>query len=117
MDRRLDSLEQLTRFRMFEFLARLTEANIPVMIINTLRTKEEQEKNIANGASWTPNSKHLVGKAVDICPYAIYQEHGDKKLQWDSNDPIWEKIGQIGEKCGLKWGGRWTQKDMGHFEI
>lgn len=117
MDKQLDSLQQLMRQRTFEFLSRLIEANIPVMIINTLRTVDEQKANIANGTSWTPNSKHLIGNAIDICPYSIYQEVGPDKLQWDSNDPIWNKIGTIGESCGLKWGGRWTVKDMGHFEI
>jgi len=38
------------------------------------------------------------------------------KLQWDASDPIWLRIGTIGEALGLRWGGRWTQKDMGHFE-
>lgn len=117
MDKQLDSLQQLMRQRTFEFLSRLIEANIPVMIINTLRTKAEQDINIANGVSWTKNSKHLIGNAIDICPYSIFQEHGDDKLQWDANDPIWNKIGAIGESCGLKWGGRWIQKDLGHFEI
>ena len=117
MDKSLDSLQQLMRIRTFEFLARLVEANIPVMIINTLRTGAEQNLNIKNGASWTPNSKHLIGNAIDICPYSIYQEKGDDKLQWDASDPLWTKIGTIGESCGLKWGGRWIQKDMGHFEI
>jgi hypothetical protein len=23
----------------------------------------------------------------------------------------------IGEACGLTWGGRWKQRDMGHFEM
>lgn len=98
------------------FLALLTERGVCVMIIDTLRTKEEQIENIKKGVSWTLNSRHLTGDAIDIVPYSQYQLHGADKLQWDALDPIWLKIGEVGESVGFKWGGRWKQKDMGHFE-
>lgn len=100
-----------------ELLARLTEAGICVMVIDTLRTSEEQAENIRKGVSWTLNSKHLTGNAIDICPYQIWDLHGPDKLQWDSADQVWARIGEIGERLGLRWGGRWKQKDMGHFEL
>lgn len=117
MSRALDDLSP--RFRPFavELLARLMEANIPVMIVDTLRTPEEQEEFIRRGVSWTRNSKHLTGDAIDIAPYSQYSLHGPDKLQWDADDPSWLRIGQIGEAAGCKWGGRWTRRDMGHFEI
>lgn len=99
-----------------ELLARTVEQQIPVVIINTLRTPEEQAANLAKGVSWTSNSKHLTGDAIDVCPYAQYDAHGTNKLDWDAADPIWQKVGAIGEALGLRWGGRWTVKDMGHFE-
>jgi len=102
---------------MIEFVARLGEAGIPVMIIETLRTQEQHEKNLASGHSWITHSKHLDGLAIDICPYEIYTLAPDgDKLQWNSDDPVWQKIGLIGEGLGLRWGGRWQQRDMGHFE-
>jgi len=98
-------------------LARCVEAQIPVMIIGTGRTEEEQEANLRNGVSWTKNSKHLTGDAIDICPYEIYSlQSGKNKLYWEYGE-VWEKIGAIGESIGLRWGGRWTKKDYGHFEI
>jgi hypothetical protein len=104
-----------------KFLAKLTEENIHVMIIDTLRTEAEQVKLKAAGKSWTLNSLHLpdeTGKsnAIDICPYSVFALYGEDKLQWDARDPVWAKIGELGEKSGLKWGGRWKQKDLGHFE-
>lgn len=33
-----------------------------------LRTQAEQEKLVASGKSWNTKSKHLIGKAIDICP-------------------------------------------------
>lgn len=118
----LDDLSDNIKYIVIELLARITEASIPVKIIDILRTPEQQAEKIAKGFSWTPNSKHLpdaAGKsnAIDICPYYIYSLRGNNKLQWDSGEPIWQEIGTIGENLGLRWGGRWTKKDMGHFEL
>jgi len=116
MSRKLDDLSDRFRPKAFELLARLTEAGIPVMIVDTLRTPEEHAANLAKGVSWTKHSKHLDGDAIDICPYSVYALYGADKLMWDSGDLIWTRIGPIGEALGLRWGGRWKQKDMAHFE-
>jgi hypothetical protein len=86
------------------------------MIIDTLRTPAEHADNLARGVSWTTRSKHLDGLAIDICPFSEYQLYGDDKLEWDESEPVWQKLGVLGEALGLRWGGRWKQKDMGHFE-
>lgn len=116
MSRALDDLSARFRPIAMELLARCVEQQIPVLIVNTRRTAAEQSQNIANGVSWTTNSKHLTGDAIDIVPFAQYVIHQENKLLWDSADPIWQKLGAIGEALGLRWGGRWQQQDMGHFE-
>jgi len=116
MSRRLDDLAPKFRPVVFEFLARLTEAGIHVLIVDTLRTEDEHKANLARGVSWTQRSKHLQGLAVDVCPYALYDLHGPDKLQWDANDPVWERMASIGESLGMRSGYRWRQKDCGHFE-
>lgn len=116
MSRALNDLSPRFRPLAVELLARLTEAGIPVLIVDTLRTPEEQAVNIRKGVSWTVNSKHLTGDAIDIVPYRQFELYGPDKLQWESDDPIWQKIGVIGESLGLRWGGRWKVKDMGHLE-
>ncbi len=121
MSRALNDLSSKFRPLAVEFLARLVEEGVHVLIIDTLRTEAEQAANIAKGVSWTKNSKHLAdaeGKsnAFDICPLSVYELDGPDKLQWDAGHPVWKKIGAIGEGLGLRWGGRWQQKDMGHFE-
>jgi len=116
MSRRLDDLDSEFRSRACELLARLTEAGIPVLIVGTFRTEEEQAENIRKGVSWTTLSRHLIGRAIDVAPYEVYQLHGGDKLQWNSDDPVWEKIGAVGKKLGLLWGGDWRQRDVGHFE-
>lgn len=116
MNRSLNALSPRFKPLAIELLARLVEAGIPVMIIQTLRTPEEHAANLAKGVSWTQHSKHLDGDAIDICPYEIFNIAGANKLAWDASLPVWAKVGPIGEAIGLRWGGRWQQKDMGHFE-
>ena len=123
MSRSLDDLDPEIRPLVDKFLAKLVDLRLFVMIIDTLRTEEEQKANIKNGVSWTMKSKHLPhppsgkSRAIDICPVFAYTMYGANKLQWDGRDPSWEKIGKIGEALGFTWGGRWKQKDLGHFEI
>jgi hypothetical protein len=127
MSRKLDDLSDRFRPKAFEFLARLTEAGIQVLIVDTLRTPEEHAENLRKGTSKTNLSKHLDGKsrglthkgsdALDVCPYSQYQLYGPDKLHWDTTDPIWSRIGKIGESLGLRWGGRWKDPhDPGHVE-
>jgi peptidoglycan LD-endopeptidase CwlK len=117
MSRKLDDLSDRMRPLAFELIARCVEAGIAVMIIDTLRTPAEQEQNVAKGVSWTRNSKHLTGDAIDLAPYEVFLLHGTDKLRWNATDPAWKVLGRIGEGLGLTWGGRWTVRDMGHFEF
>ena len=118
MSRKLDDLSPRMVPLAMQLIARCIEAGIMVMIVDTLRTKEEQAENLAKGVSWTLNSKHLTGDAIDVCPYAIYDLHGPDKLRWDETDPVWPRIGAIGESIGLKWGviRNGKRMDLGHFE-
>lgn len=103
-----------------QLLARLTEAGIPVLIVTTRRTLEEQADCVKRGVSWTMQSKHLTGDAIDIAPYEQYALHGPDVLEWDAGDPVWKRIGAIGESLGLKWGvidKSGLRKDLGHFEV
>jgi len=135
MSRSLSDLTPFFRAQVVEFLARLVEAQIPVMVVDTLRTPEEQKENLLKGVSWTSKSKHLPNsvdgkaQAVDICPYDEFRIRGMDKLYWQTHDsdgnllPVWKQIGEIGESCGLEWGGRWpnnppkSRPDYGHFQL
>jgi peptidoglycan L-alanyl-D-glutamate endopeptidase CwlK len=116
VSRTLDDLSDRFKPLAIELIARCVEARVAVMIVDTLRTEAEQMANIAKGVSWTTHSKHLTGDAIDLVPYDVYNLHGADKLQWNANDPAWQVMGRIGESLGLRWGGRWKQRDMGHFE-
>lgn len=123
MSRLLKDLAPEFRPLAVELIARCVEAGIAIMIIDTLRTPSEQADNLAKGVSWTMNSKHLpqppsgLSRAIDLAPYEVYNLAGPDKLKWDSKDPVWLKMGLIGESLGLRWGGRWKTPDSGHFEF
>ena len=123
MNTSLDSLDPRFKPQAIILLARLVEARIPVIIVNTRRTAEEQATAVAQGVSWVPHSLHEDGLAIDLVPFSQYDLHGPDKLQWDTKDPVWLQIGAIGEGLGLRWGGRFRPinsigvgKDPGHFE-
>ena len=118
MSRALDDLDPTFRPLAVEFLARCVEAGLMVLIVDTKRTEAEHADNLRRGVSWTRRSKHLDGLAIDICPYETYALAGADKLRWDPSDPVWLRIGKLGEAAGMVWGGRWkTTPDLGHFEM
>ncbi len=119
MSKALDDLDPRFRPQAIELIARCTEAGIPVMIIDTLRTPAEHAINLANGTSWTNRSKHLDGLAIDLAPYDVYQLDGPDTVQWNGAHPAWAKMGAIGKRLGLRWGGDFkkpAKPDLGHFE-
>jgi peptidoglycan L-alanyl-D-glutamate endopeptidase CwlK len=59
----------------------------------------------------TLRSNHMSGRAADFVPVH------EGKLWWNAPKSVWETMGEIGESCGLKWGGRWKDfPDSPHFE-
>lgn len=119
----LDSLDPRFKPMAVMLLARIVEARIPVLIVNTRRTDAEQADALARGVSWVPRSKHQDGLAIDLVPYETYQLHGGDKLNWSTADAVWLTLGTIGEGLGLRWGGRFKPlnrlgigRDPGHFE-
>ena len=117
LSRKLDDLSPRFRPIACELLARCAEAGLPVVIVNTRRSMAQQEEYLRRGVSWTRNSKHITGDAIDLAPYDTYSLYGPDKLRWNADDPVWPRIGAIGEALGLRWGGRWKVKDLGHFEL
>lgn len=117
MSRLLDDLDPRFRPQAIELLARLTEAGIAVMIVQTLRSQAEQDQAVKSGHSWVPHSKHQDGLAMDVCVYDEYLLHGPDKLKWSTDDVIWDRVATIAEMIGLRSGYRWKQRDAGHVEL
>lgn len=132
MGRSLDELHSKALPSVNAFLAKLMEEQIPVVIVTTGRTQEEQNEKYAQGrtkpgqiVTWTLDSLHVMSEkrgfkscAIDICPFETFQIAGPDKLNWKDGE-IWDRIGAIGQSFGLKWGviGKdGIRKDKGHFE-
>jgi hypothetical protein len=103
------------------FLVDAIAAGIPVTLVDTGRTSAEQVQKLAQGVSWTRHSRHepqppeMKSEAFDVVPTAYIMLKG-----WNPGGPAWKALGAIGEKLGLKWGGRFPINqpygDPGHFE-
>lgn len=124
MNTSLDSLDPRFKPLAIEFLARLVEQKIMVLVVNTLRTDAEQADAIKRGVSWVKRSKHQDGLAMDVVPYDVYLFNGPDKLLWSTNDLIWLRIRDTAERLGLRSGARFTPlnaigvgKDPGHVEL
>jgi hypothetical protein len=103
MSRSLDDLHPKAQPKIFELIARAAAAGIPLLIVSTGRTQAEQNELYAQGrttpgaiVTWTLDSLHVMkpGRgnkclAIDVCPYDVFQLHGDDKLKWLTDDPVW----------------------------
>jgi len=73
------------------------------------RTTQRNDKKVTNargGQSW-----HNFGLAVDV----VFMD--DKGWSW-AEKYNWKKLGILGKKCGLSWGGDWKKLvDRPHFQL
>lgn len=134
-----DTLEPVTR-SMYDYLIREAAiANLPIRGTQFARTDDEQlhlwqqGRALQNGV-WVEvdphaivtharpgSSAHNFKMAFDICfqgadPYLHAYEVAHPKAEL--GDPRWLQIGELGEKVGLEWGGRWSKpkRDRPHFQ-
>lgn len=90
-----------------------------ITVTHTLRTIEEQDALYAQGRTKPGNivtkarggySLHNFGVAFDICPIV------NGRAAWNDT-ALFKKIGEIGMKVGLEWGGAWASfPDSPHFQ-
>lgn len=96
---------------------------IRIQIIEGLRTAERQAKLMKQGRSWTLNSRHLTGHAVDIGLYVDVDEDEDVELTWDW--PYYHKFAPIAKRVAeemgidIEWGGDWKKPktDGPHWQL
>lgn len=149
MTTRIEVLSDEMQPKAREFIKRLREAGIPFAVTSTLRTADEQRALFAQGrmalqsvnllrrlammpeigapenAYTVTNcdgimrkSKHQYGRSMDVVPASK-----GAPIWPDGDDPRWLMLGEIGEACGLVWGGRWTKErdgidpDYPHYQL
>ena len=125
--RKLTDLHPLMQPMVTRFLANARAAGIDLLVTCTYRSNEEQAALYAIGRTKpgrivtnakpgrSTHNNTLNGKpaalAVDVVPLR------DGKPVWSASDPVWKRVGEIGEKVGLEWAGRWTTfREFPHFQ-
>jgi peptidoglycan LD-endopeptidase CwlK len=128
--RLLTDLHAAIRPQAEAFVAAVHAAGIEMIVTATLRSLEEQAVLYAKGRTIPPigrkyrvtnaqpgSSAHNYALALDIVP--LY--HGKPMWEFHANspDPIWLKVGELGEKAGLEWFGRPTSPFIEgcHFQL
>lgn len=122
MSRDLNDLRPEVRPQVDAFLEQAKQDGIDLVVTCTLRSFEEQAALYAQGRT-TPGrivtraqpgaSAHNYGLAVDVVPII------NGKPQWKAEDPVWDKVGEIGQTAGLKWYGAPGAPfvEFAHFEL
>lgn len=124
----LDALLPDFRAAVDQWAGALQQAIAPsgrsVRILETIRTPERQDWLYASGRTRPglrvtalrgndPRANHVQphgeGRAFDFA----FVAHG--MGLWDESHP-WELAGVLGEYLGMRWGGRWPARDLGHLE-
>lgn len=110
----VNALHPYFRDKVLDLIQLCKAKGIELAFVETYRTHAKQNEYKGMGKKYTRSgggkSKHQYGLAVDVVPII------DGVAQWD-NKPLWLKVGLVGEKLGLRWGGRWRYPfDPGHFE-
>ena len=89
---------------------------VPFIVVQGLRTVDEQRQCCARGASQTMNSRHLTGHAVDLVP----NPDGQIDWSWPSARILAKAMRDAAklERVTLEWGGDWKRfPDGGHFQL
>ena len=101
-------------------LARVMRAaseRIDLTVVEGVRSYERQRELVEAGKSWTMNSRHLTGHAVDI---ALFDGSGRYIKTLAEYAAAKKVIFQVAQELGvpLTWGGDWPGKRDGtHFQL
>jgi len=93
-------------------VVKLAAEKEPFIVTEGLRKMERQKQLVKAGKSWTLNSRHLTGHAVDLCdPDGKYDIPDMDHIR----DAMFAAAAQL--KVPLEWGGNWKQQDTPHFQL
>ncbi|WP_163183347.1 peptidoglycan-binding protein [Neobacillus sedimentimangrovi] len=109
----LEKLADHTKAAAIKWYQYLVDNNINVLIYETIRTKETQQKYVREGASKTMRSYHIVGQALDFVPV---DDKGNTHWDWYGKAEIQKAIAEA-KWLGFEWGGDWKSfKDQPHLQ-
>lgn len=109
----LDKLAPNTRRAALTWYSYCKSIGADILIYETIRSRETQRKNVAEGKSQTMQSYHLVGQALDFVPVNAKGE-----TLWSGySAPIIQKAIKEAKRLGFTWGGDWKSfVDMPHLQ-
>lgn len=90
-------------------------SEVDFAVIEGMRSIGRQKALVEAGASWTMDSRHITGHAVDLAAWVI------DTVRWDW--PLYDKIAVAMFKAAaeleiaIEWGGDWGKKDGPHFQL
>jgi peptidoglycan LD-endopeptidase CwlK len=95
----------------------ITLTDVDFSVVEGIRSEEQQRKNIKEGVSWTMDSKHLTGQAVDIYPWVHNQTSHDPEHYKRVAKAMFTAAQQL--KIEIEWGGFWkdAREDCPHWEL
>lgn len=137
VSRKVDDLVFPVKKRALNFIHACKEAGIDLLVTCTLRDAEAQDLLYAQGrtapgrkVTWARGGEsfHQYGVALDVVPLRLgkpvwgLQGNGlDDDPSDDETDDLelWQRVGLVGEECGLSWAGRWPKKkrEFPHFQF
>jgi peptidoglycan LD-endopeptidase CwlK len=126
--RKLEDLHPDIKLKAELLVLEAKKNGINVLVYCTFRSLVEQDAEYAKGRTKPGKkvtylrggqSKHNfmienkpASKAFDCVPW----NPKTRECFWNDKTKF-QLLGQIGEKIGLIWGGRWKMRDFPHFEI
>jgi peptidoglycan L-alanyl-D-glutamate endopeptidase CwlK len=125
---RINKLHPLIRQEVMDLVTKCYESNVPIRIVQSLRTIEEQDALYAQGRTKPGpvvtkarggSSWHNYGLAID---FALLKN--GKEIIWDRDVDLdkdgkkdWMEVVEIFKAGGFGWGGDWISlRDYPHFD-
>lgn len=121
--RKIDDLAMPVKKMALDMIDACKAEGIDLLVTCTYRDPEAQDALYAQGRTTFGNvvtnapgwlSLHNFHVAFDVVPLRsgkpVWQTHG-------KDGELWQRVGEIGEKFGLEWAGRWKKfREFPHFQ-
>lgn len=118
-----DNLHPEVQRRALAVIADAKAEGMNVGIFEAWRDPATQQRHIESGASFvtdTMSSYHVWGLAVDfvfLTPLGRWTWLDQDANDSNNDDARWWQLGEIIERHGFEWGGRWKKRDMPHAQL
>lgn len=136
--RKIDDLAPPARNRALKFLGECRAQGIDVLVTCTVRDEETQNELYSHGRTREQlDGAGLLHISPKPGPIVTNAKGGDSFHQYEvaldgvplrygkpvwgtegEDGVLWNRVGEIGEACGLEWAGRWHGhlREMAHFQ-